>query len=179
MNKSSPESNIIVNSLDTTEESHKHKREKIFEKNSAMSSKKSTEEKYNTGRWTQEEHKKFIEAIFKHGNEWKNIKEFIGSRSSTQARSHAQKFFIRLKKKLFDHKLNLKRLNYDKSSIANIITCFQDCVPSKKINLEESEKLMKMILSLADEKMEEEKDNSCVDQKNGKNVVIYFIQYNQ
>jgi SHAQKYF class myb-like DNA-binding protein len=53
---------------------------------------------YKQGRWTQEEHKKFIEAMYLFGNEWKRVQEHIKSRSSTQARSHAQKFFIRLKK---------------------------------------------------------------------------------
>lgn len=53
---------------------------------------------YNTGRWTDEEHKKFLEAILIYGNEWKSVQKYISSRSSTQARSHAQKFFLRLKK---------------------------------------------------------------------------------
>ena len=54
---------------------------------------------YNMGRWTPDEHHKFIQAMYLYGNEWKRVQEYIGSRSSTQARSHAQKFFIRLRKK--------------------------------------------------------------------------------
>lgn len=53
---------------------------------------------FNTGRWTDAEHKKFLEAILIYGNEWKNVQKYISTRSSTQARSHAQKFFLRLKK---------------------------------------------------------------------------------
>jgi SHAQKYF class myb-like DNA-binding protein len=56
-------------------------------------------ENFNQGRWLPEEHKKFIEAMYIYGNEWKKVQEYIGTRSSTQARSHAQKFFIRLRKK--------------------------------------------------------------------------------
>ena len=167
MKKLSPDLNILLNSHDTTEDSSKHCRENNFEKNSVLSSKASSVAKYNNGRWTQTEHKKFIEAILKYGNEWKNIKEFIGSRSSTQARSHAQKFFIRIKKKLFDNKLNVKMPNSDKSSYANIISCFQDCVPSKKINLEESDKLMKLILSLMEESNEEKDFKFMKNYKNG------------
>ncbi len=55
---------------------------------------------YNTGRWTEKEHKKFIEAILLYGNEWKRVQQYISTRSSTQARSHAQKFFLRLKKSI-------------------------------------------------------------------------------
>jgi SHAQKYF class myb-like DNA-binding protein len=54
---------------------------------------------FNQGRWLPEEHSKFIEAMYLYGNEWKRVQKYIGTRSSTQARSHAQKFFIRLKKK--------------------------------------------------------------------------------
>ena len=54
--------------------------------------------KYNSGRWTQEEHLKFIDGILEYGNEWKKVQSLIKTRSSTQARSHAQKFFLRIKK---------------------------------------------------------------------------------
>jgi SHAQKYF class myb-like DNA-binding protein len=57
-------------------------------------------DKYNTGRWKETEHKKFLEAICTYGNNWKKVQECIGTRSSTQARSHAQKFFMRIKKYL-------------------------------------------------------------------------------
>ena len=50
------------------------------------------------GRWSREEHKKFIEAIIKFGNNWKEVQEYIITRTSTQARSHAQKFFEKIKK---------------------------------------------------------------------------------
>jgi SHAQKYF class myb-like DNA-binding protein len=58
-------------------------------------------DKFNVGRWSDNEHKKFLEAILKYGNEWKKVQNFILTRSSTQARSHAQKFFLRLKKYIF------------------------------------------------------------------------------
>lgn len=60
------------------------------------------ETKFNTGRWSAEEHHKFIEAMFLYGNEWKRVQQHIKTRSSTQARSHAQKFFIRLRKKFLE-----------------------------------------------------------------------------
>jgi SHAQKYF class myb-like DNA-binding protein len=54
--------------------------------------------KFNTGRWLPEEHKRFIEGLLKFGNEWKSVQKYVGTRSSTQARSHAQKFFEKLGK---------------------------------------------------------------------------------
>lgn len=52
-----------------------------------------------TGRWTKEEHFRFLEALKLYGKEWKKVQQHVGSRSSTQARSHAQKFFVKLEKK--------------------------------------------------------------------------------
>lgn len=56
------------------------------------------ERKYKTGRWTSDEHRRFIEAILKYGNEWRKVQKHVGTRSSTQARSHAQKFFAKVKR---------------------------------------------------------------------------------
>lgn len=52
----------------------------------------------NTGRWTEDEHRKLIEAMFKHGTKWGAIVKNVGTRSGTQARSHTQKFILKLKK---------------------------------------------------------------------------------
>ena len=52
------------------------------------------------GRWSPEEHNLFLEGLVLYSNEWKRVQEHIGTRSSTQSRSHAQKFFIRIRSKL-------------------------------------------------------------------------------
>ena len=51
-----------------------------------------------TGRWTEDEHSKFIKGILEYGNDWKMVQKIIKTRSSTQARSHAQKFFLKINK---------------------------------------------------------------------------------
>ena len=51
----------------------------------------------NNGKWTYEEHKKFIEALYIYNYKWSKIKKYILTRTSDQLRSHAQKFYIRLK----------------------------------------------------------------------------------
>ena len=40
-----------------------------------------------------------MEALKLFGKEWKRVQQHVGTRSSTQARSHAQKFFVKLEKK--------------------------------------------------------------------------------
>ena len=61
-------------------------------------SNKISNNEFQSGRWTDLEHQKFIEGILEYGNEWKRVQGVIKTRSSTQARSHAQKFFLRIKK---------------------------------------------------------------------------------
>mmetsp|Transcript_32316 Transcript_32316/g.36829 ORF Transcript_32316/g.36829 Transcript_32316/m.36829 type:complete len:274 (+) Transcript_32316:87-908(+) len=54
---------------------------------------------YNQGRWTSLEHFKFLEALKMFGKEWQKVQQHVSTRTSTQARSHAQKFFVKLDKK--------------------------------------------------------------------------------
>jgi SHAQKYF class myb-like DNA-binding protein len=54
------------------------------------------ESEYNAGKWTDEEHKRFLEGLKLFGKNWNQIQKYIGSRSCPQTRSHAQKFFRKL-----------------------------------------------------------------------------------
>lgn len=51
-----------------------------------------------TGPWTAHEHKLFLDAMKKHGNNWPAVVECVGTRSAPQVRSHAQKHYKRLRK---------------------------------------------------------------------------------
>lgn len=53
-----------------------------------------TEESRN-GRWTKDECRRFEEALRKFGKHWKKVEAYVGTRSGTQVRSHAQKYFLR------------------------------------------------------------------------------------
>lgn len=87
--------------------------------------------KYSSGRWEVDEHKKFIEAIIKYGNDWKEVQKYIGTRSSSQARSHAQKFFIKLKQEQGKSKIS-NEIDYSNSSIKNFHDALQSLSPEKK-----------------------------------------------
>ena len=50
------------------------------------------------GRWNSKEQKLFIEAFGLYGKDWKKVRNHVGTRTTTQIRSHAQKYFIRLRK---------------------------------------------------------------------------------
>ena len=51
----------------------------------------------NEGKWSKDEHEKFLEGIVLYGTKWKKVKTLIETRTVVQVRSHAQKFFIKMK----------------------------------------------------------------------------------
>jgi SHAQKYF class myb-like DNA-binding protein len=149
-----------INSHDTTEDSSKKQNEspgttacEKSKEEKRRNKKKIQAQNCNNGRWSQEEHKRFIEAMFLYGNEWKKVQQHINTRSSTQARSHAQKFFISVKKKLFsDEEFSTLRnhltspdqpIQYDKIS-----KLFRECVPNNEFLSVDKEKLLKFMINL-------------------------------
>jgi SHAQKYF class myb-like DNA-binding protein len=50
------------------------------------------------GRWSYEEHKRFVRSIVKYPNDWVKITKEVKTRSDVQIRAHCQKFFKKLKK---------------------------------------------------------------------------------
>ena len=101
--------------------------------------------KFKEGPWTNEEHEKFIEGILKYGNQWKNVQLLIQTRSSTQIRSHAQKFFKKIKNVIKKQKENID-IN-EKIKLVN--TIFNIILPNKanKFNKIKKKKLLNTIYS--------------------------------
>jgi len=67
--------------------------------NEESSTQKEPSKAMNTGRWSAEEHKRFLAGLDQFGTgNWKKITDMVGTRSCTQIRTHAQKYFIALQK---------------------------------------------------------------------------------
>ena len=125
----------------------------------------SNSNEYNSGRWSNEEHIKFIEGILKYGNEWKKVQNIIKTRTSTQARSHAQKFFLRLKKVA-----NQEILNDENKLLNYIISSCKKTKNNFNITEEQKEKLMSVIrINLKSEEFLNKSDKDFSSSKNRTN----------
>ena len=101
-----------------------------------------SKKKYLTGRWKKDEHKRFIDAIIYYGDDWHKVQEFIGTRTSTQARSHAQKFFEKLKKS--------KLLNFDVDFTKNSLQTLHDIMDA--MSRKEFQKTLRILNNIAFER---------------------------
>lgn len=102
-------------------------------------------EHFNQGRWSSEEHKKFIEALFLYGNEWKRVQVYIKTRSSSQARSHAQKFFQKLKA---DLKIPSSSGTNTENDCELIFNCLKELLEKENVSSEENKKQADPIFSV-------------------------------
>ena len=73
-----------------------------------------------TGRWKFKEHIQFLEGLDKYGVNWKKICPLIKTRTSDQIRSHAQKFFLKLKQ-VKDEQLGIDFTSDNINSIRDMI----------------------------------------------------------
>ena len=88
--------------------------------------KKSKNFKFNEGRWEKEENNQFIQGIVLYGSNWKKVNTLIRTRSTVQVRSHAQKFF----KKMKSYKNDKFGIDFTLDSINNI----NDMINQIKLN---------------------------------------------
>jgi len=93
------ENNLIEKIVNTINE--ETKKINSFDLNISKEKNKKIKEKKNSfineGRWSYEEHIKFIEALIEYGKNWKKVQKYVGTRSTSQIRSHSQKFLLKLK----------------------------------------------------------------------------------
>ena len=50
------------------------------------------EKNENTGRWTDDEHARFLRGLELFGKKWSKVADVVQSRTTIQVRSHAQKY---------------------------------------------------------------------------------------
>jgi len=103
-----------------------------------------TEERKEEGKWSKEEHIKFIKAYINFGNNYSLIEKYIGSRSRIQIISHAQKFFKKLKK--------IKNNDFDFSddNIKKLSDIFQLIEAKNKNNIDKNEYIVNTLISLCE-----------------------------
>ena len=83
------------------------------------------------GRWTEEENLRFLEGIYNYGNEWKEVKAYVATRSSNQVRSHAQKFIIKIKT-FKDDSLGIDFTNKIIKNLVDIVYVIKDVKEKSK-----------------------------------------------
>ena len=149
--KDDPENNINnlineLNELNNTLDEITDKNE--FTKSNYKKGNKNKESKsqFNEGRWSTEENKRFIEGLVKSGKNWKEVQKCIGTRSTSQTRSHAQKFLIKLKT-FKNENLNIDLTGNNIKSLNDII----EIIKTKNDNNEDEETfLINTLISLGD-----------------------------
>ena len=65
----------------------------------------------SAGRWSPDEHFEFIKGLQKYGKNWKGISKIVKTRTPSQVRTHAQKFFMKFGESVFEEEI----INYVKS----------------------------------------------------------------
>ena len=129
---------------------------------------------YTSGRWTIEEHKKFLEAIIKYGNNWKEVQKHIGTRSSSQARSHAQKFFIKLKQDQSKSKIS-DMIDYSNSSIKNFHDTLHSLSPEKKQKIIQELENVVFDKQISNKKRKRQKNSNRINVVSETNTEVGFI----
>ena len=105
----------------------------------------SSDAKFNSGRWNKDEHNKFLKGLIQYGNDWKMVQKIIKTRSSSQSRSHAQKFFLKLKNLIKTAKISTE----ENDLYEYIFKKNKNALDLNDIKLTEQEKkqLLKIIIS--------------------------------
>ena len=133
------------------------------------------------GYWAKSDHKKFIEALYLYDCDWRKIQKYIKNRICNQVRSHAQKFYLKLKT-FKDEELGLDFTTPNVKSLKDIIKIIKE----KESNSENCGKLLFIIseklsfgknTSKTHKKNEENKLNNC-QRQNESNSVDYSANYN-
>jgi len=77
------------------------------------------------GYWAKSDHKKFIDGLYLYDCDWKKIQAHIKNRTYGQVRSHAQKFYLKLKT-FKDEELELDFTNSNVKSLSDIIKIIKE-----------------------------------------------------
>ena len=98
----------------------------------------------NEGRWSFDEHIKFIEGIILFKKNWFKVAKYVGTRGKEQARSHSRYFYLKLKK-IKNNKFNVNFQNRNTKNIFDIIYLLKE---RNKSNNDEKEYLKNALIYL-------------------------------
>ena len=101
-------------------------------------------EDINEGRWSSDEHIKFIKSFVYFGKKYKLIQKYISSRNCHQIRSHAQKFVLRIK--------SLKNNDFDFSddNINSLSDIIDKIVAKNKTNINNKEYIINTLIDISE-----------------------------
>lgn len=123
--------------------------------------KQSTDDLGATGRWTNEEHQRFLEAYNLYGKNWKLVQKHIGTRNAAQARSHAQKYFAKLERGKNIDNLKTQECTPLSSPISGPITENQAKIQTQELP-KEPENIKRLLTYSEDLSLEPVKKHSTV-----------------
>lgn len=111
-------------------------------------SKRLTEEhSSNTGRWTEKEHAIFLQGLNEVGKDWCGISNMLKTRTSTQVRTHAQKFFLKITRNKNPLNANKKDGGQEYTSVKRGTKIYWCLVEDKKKTGQEIEPQKSEVLS--------------------------------
>ena len=126
----------------------------------------SPEVEFRAGRWTEDEHSKFIKGLLEYGNDWKMVQKIIKTRSSTQARSHAQKFFLKINKIIKSQKLQ----SNPETLLKYIYNSNKNFNEGRPLIIIQRKRLLNAIKSNLKNLEEEENKNNNMEKNEAKNI---------
>ena len=123
----------------------------------------------NDGRWTEDERNKFIQGISLYGINWKKVKSLIPTRTAVQVRSHAQKFFYKMKS-CKDDSLGI---DFTLSSINNV----KDMINQIK-NINPHYNVINVLKKLSNKFISKKRKFKAIHKKKAKNQNNYILDNN-
>lgn len=85
--------------------------------------------KLRIGTWTDAEHGRFLDAMKIYGNDWPSVVKYIGTRTANQVRSHAQKYYRKLRRKAIR---KIKAEDNGQKKVFVVVQCYRNKAFSSK-----------------------------------------------
>ena len=103
------ETPLLTQQLQTTKNENEKQETKLENQNEIE------DNNSQNGRWDKNEHLRFLSGCLQYGNNWKKVETCVKTRTSTQIRSHAQKYIKKLEKKYYPNSNTITTQNTNKS----------------------------------------------------------------